>query len=378
MTTAHLIYGLPQHDPDLYYATHALVSDPLIYIATPQGSHLIAHDTEIDVLKRTSRVRRILSYMLYLRKAKSQLKSPNGRPTDADICRIFLKENGIRRVLAHNKTPAFIVDHLRQNGFRVDLGPFPFYAERLVKTPAEVRAIATSQAATFQAMGYVEGILRKSRISGNTLTYNGKTLTSEILHAAAKTFLLNRGYEFPNDIIIACGNASTEPHNRGSGPTRPHQSIIVDIFPLNPRTQFHGDATRTFCKGRPSKELQRMYLAVREAQEMAIGRVRAGVNGADIHKAVHEFFKSAGFQTGIRKGRPVGYIHGTGHGLGHALHEGPVGIGTMNCVLKTGNVVTVEPGLYYPGIGGVRIEDVVVVTKSGCKVLGRYPKKLVV
>jgi Xaa-Pro aminopeptidase len=372
MSTSFLLYGLPAHNPDLLYALGATVSDPLIYITTPRGRFVIARDTETDVLKRKVTGAAILTHSDYFRKAKSK----TSKPTDADLCLVLLREKGIRRVAVHRDTPVFMTDHLRKHGIRVDIGDFPVFPKRLIKTAAEIKAITAAQTATFQAMGHVEKILRASRIQGKNLHYKGKTLTSEYLHAAAKMVLIEKGYDCPQDIIIACGNASTEPHNRGSGPIRPHQSIIVDIFPRSIATGFFGDATRTFCKGTPSAALQRMYFAVQEAQEMAIRMIRPGVDGQTIHNAIHTFFRRAGFTTGMSKGRSVGFTHGTGHGLGLALHEEPTRISASSCILKAGNVVTVEPGLYYPGIGAIRIEDVVVVTKTGGKVLGNYPKKL--
>lgn len=372
MTTAHLIYGLPSENPDLYYAIGANVADPLILLGIGKARHVVAYDTETDVLKRQAKGCHILSYSDYFRKAKSQTDNPTG----ADVCVALLKEKGIRRVTIHPHTQVRFVEGLKTRGIRVDMGDFPLYPNRLVKTSVEIESITQAQRATFQTIRHVESILRKSRISGNRLIYNGKPLTSEILHRAAKIFLLEQGYTNPADMIISCGNHSTEPHNHGSGPIRPHQSIIVDIFPKSQKTSMFGDATRTFCKGRPTEELHRIYLAVREAQEMAIRMVRPGIHGNTIHAAIHQFFKALGFFTGERGGRLVGFFHGTGHGLGLALHEEPTRINASNYILKPGNVVTVEPGLYYPGIGAVRIEDVVVVTRTGCKVLGKYPKTL--
>lgn len=372
MATATVIYDLPALNPDLFYAIRATVTDPMIFVVTSQGSTIIAHDTETDVLKREAKADHIFPYTSYFRKAKAQFD----KPTDADVCTVFLKEKKIRRITIHRQTPIWFVERLRHNGIRVDIGETPLFPERLVKSAKELKLMQEAQNATFQAINHIETILRKSRIQGNTLRYQGKVLTSEWLAVEAKTFLIRKGYNNPYDLITSCGKDSTEPHNRGSGPIRPHQSIIVDIFPRHNDTLFFGDATRTFCKGKPSAELQRMYLAVKEAQEMAIRMVRPGVVGNTIHKAIHDFFAAVGFKTEIKKGRAVGFFHGTGHGLGLAIHEEPVRINWSPFVLKPGNVVTVEPGLYYPGLGAVRIEDVVVVTKTGCKVLGKYPKTL--
>ncbi len=372
MSTAQLIYGLPSEIPDLLYAIGARVTDPLFLVVINGTPHAIVFNTEIDALKRRSKIRRILSYTDWFRKAKSE----NPKPGPGDVCATFLKAKKIRRVLVHPATPVFLTDELRKKGIRVDVGKIPFFPKRFIKTPAEVASLAASQKVTFQAIHLVETLLRRSRISKNRLLYRGRPLTSELLHTEAILFLTRNGYVSPFDIIVSCGEDSTEPHNRGGGLIRPHQFIIVDIFPQNTRTFMFGDATRTFCKGEPSAALARQYLTVKEAQEMAIRMIRPGVNGKAIHQAIHSLFKKHGYETGRRKGRDVGFFHGTGHGLGIAVHEEPLRINWSDCILKEGHVVTVEPGLYYPGVGGVRIEDVVLVTKTGAKVIGRYPKKL--
>jgi len=374
MTKNRLIYGVPAENPDLAYALGATSADPIIYLEAQGKPCAVVPNTEIDEMKRKARVRRIFPYSDFFRK----MKSLNRRLGESDMIRALLNDFRIKTVEVHPYMPAILVDQLRKSGIKVNLGTHPFCPKRLTKTPTELQKIAAAQKVTFQAIGHVASILKASRISGSKLYYKGKVLTSEFLHAAAKTFLVQQGYDCPTGIIIACGDDSTEPHNAGHGPVRPHQSVIVDIFPQNAETRFFGDATRTFCKGKPSRDLQLIYLAVREAQEMALRMIRPGVNGQTIHTAIQEFFNSLGFTTRPEKGRLVGFFHGTGHGLGLALHEDPVRISSASWVLKPGNVVTVEPGLYYPGIGGVRIEDVVVVTKTGCKIIGSFPKKLVV
>lgn len=372
MVKNRLIYGVPDENPDLAYALGATSSDPVIYLETRGKPCAVVPNTEIDDMQRKSKVRRILPYSDYFRKVKSLKRRMGG----SDMIRALLNDFKIKSVEVHPYTAAILVDQLRQSGIKVELGSHPFFPQRLVKSKAELNYITASQTTTFQAIGRVESILRASKISGNKLLYKGKVVTSEFLQMEAKMLLLQKGYTWPTGMIIACGNDSTEPHNRGNGPIRPHQSIIVDIFPLHDHTKFFGDATRTFCKGKPSDQLQRIYLAVREAQEMAIRMAGPGVNGQIIHAAIQDFFDSLGFTTHTEKGRMVGFFHGTGHGLGLALHEDPVRISQSNWILQPGNVVTVEPGLYYPGIGGVRIEDVIVITKSGCKVIGKYPKTL--
>jgi len=235
--------------------------------------------------------------------------------------------------------------------------------------------ILESQRALFLAMRMAQGVLAKSRIKGRRLVFEGRTLTSERLRTMINVFLLERGYS-STDTIVSCGRHAVDPHDKGSGPLAPHSSIIVDIFPRSLTTYYFGDATRTFCRGRAPDALKRMYFAVKSAQELGIGMVREGVNGRRIHEAIHRFFDEVGYPTRVRGGRNEGFFHGTGHGIGLEVHEEPARITAADYVLKRGNVMSVEPGLYYPGVGGVRIEDLVHVTKSGCEVLGKFPKRL--
>jgi Xaa-Pro aminopeptidase len=175
--------------------------------------------------------------------------------------------------------------------------------------------------------------------------------------------------------IVACGEAGCDPHNEGSGPLRAGQSIIIDIFPRDEASRYHADITRTVVKGRASDMLRKMYRAVAAGQERAFALLRDGSDGEAIQRAVQAALEGHGFQSGEVNGRMQGFFHGTGHGLGLEVHELPR-ISKLPTTLRSRNVVTVEPGLYYPGIGGVRIEDVVVVTETGCTNLTRYPKEL--
>lgn len=102
--------------------------------------------------------------------------------------------------------------------------------------------------------------------------------------------------------------------------------------------------------------------------------IRHRIDGSKVHQAVQQTMESKGFRTGYRNGRPEGFIHSTGHGLGLDIHE-PPRISRLPEILKKGTVVTVEPGLYYEKIGGIRIEDVVYVTEKGCEVLTKLPRQ---
>jgi Xaa-Pro aminopeptidase len=268
-----------------------------------------------------------------------------------------------------------LADGLRKKGYKLEAGPVPFYQERLAKTAEEKRLIEGSQKVIFEAMRLAEGTLRKSRIKGDRIIYRGETLTSEKMQQLLRVFLLERDH-FAQEIIVACGMHAIDPHDRGSGPLRPHKSIIVDIFPRSGKTMYYGDATRTFCKGRAPDALKRLYATVKEGQELAISKLRAGVNGKSVHESVMKYFEKKGYKTGEKGGRRQGFFHSTGHSIGLDLHEEPGRIGPRDFIIPKGYVTSVEPGLYYAAIGGVRIEDLVYVTNTGCDILSHYPKNL--
>ncbi len=177
----------------------------------------------------------------------------------------------------------------------------------------------------------------------------------------------------PTGTIVAGGDQACDPHERGFGPLYANSLIILDVFPRDAKTGYFGDMTRTVLRGRASEAQRKLWETVRTGQALALKKIKAGVDGMAIHKAIQNLFRERGFPTEVRNGKNVGFFHGTGHGLGLEIHEYPR---LQKVTLKDRQVLTVEPGLYYPGLGGARHEDVVVVTKIGCKILSRFPKKL--
>jgi len=150
---------------------------------------------------------------------------------------------------------------------------------------------------------------------------------------------------------------------------------VMDIFPRSERTGYFGDLTRTVVRGRATERLREVYALVNEGVRLGHRRLRPGARGPAIHREIQDLFTVRGYPTGRRDGRMQGFFHGTGHGLGLQIHE-PPSISPRPSVLRAGHVVTVEPGLYYLGLGGVRIEDVALVTATGSRNLTRVPKVL--
>jgi len=237
------------------------------------------------------------------------------------------------------------------------------------KTRNQVAAIEETQRAAESAMEAVTSYLRKA-----------KKPSSEKAHAIIDKVLSQLNCESPQGHIVAGGLQAAEPHERGTGLLRPGVPIVIDIFPRSKKTGYFADMSRTVCIDKPSKKAKKMYDAVLAAQELGISMVKPGVECRSIQDAIEKFFAESGFETsGKGKEFPYseGFVHGLGHGVGLDIHEGPrIGRKTKD-VLAIGDVVTIEPGLYYKKIGGVRIEDLVVVTKKGCRNLTQYGKEFI-
>jgi Xaa-Pro aminopeptidase len=270
-------------------------------------------------------------------------------------------------------------DELRARGVTLTPDRVLFEGLRRAKTEAEISNIEKTQAAVEAACAHAVAILEESEVGGDdALIWRGEPLTSELLRSEIDVELLRRGCA-ANGTIAAGGPQGADPHERGHGPLKAGESIILDIFPVDLSTRYYSDMTRTFVKGEPKEGLQEMYDAVLESQGAALSMIKAGVNGKEVHRKVADVLHEAGYKTNVHDqepGKPLteGFFHGTGHGVGLEIHEAPR-VSLADDELIPGDVVSVEPGVYDPNTGGVRIEDLVVVTEDGCRNLTSFPKR---
>lgn len=360
-----------ERDADLYYATRFFAPDSLVLIQKGKKKILLTSDLEKDRAKKEAEVNEVFSTTAL---AKIYYEKYGRRPSLGDLIVEFARRQRIRGFLVPGSFPAKYLETLRKKGIRVRIKPDPFIESRAVKTPAEVRMIGETLRCVEGAAREAVEILRRSVIKKGRLYFQGQVLTSEALRMAIHTFLI-RKHCAARRTIVACGKQGINPHEEGKGPLLAHQPIVLDIFPRNLTHGYYGDFTRTVVRGEASPKLKRMYAAVKEAQSIAFRMLRHGVNGRNVHESILKYFESCDFKTGLRNGRMQGFFHGTGHGLGLDIHERPR-LGITNEILKAGHVVTVEPGLYYEDTGGVRLEDVVLITRTGCRNLTRFPKVL--
>lgn len=299
----------------------------------------------------------------------------------AEVIALAAKARGIRRFTVPHDFPAGLWERLRELGLRLDLpgkgrderAAPQVFPQRALKDKVDAAGIAAGNRGSSAAFSAVERILRASTIKGKWVRWKGRILTAEDLHAAAHRAVLEVGCINDHGLIIAPGDQAVDCHAAGTGPVPAHEPIVVDIYPRHIESGLYGDMTRTYLKGKASPERRRMIQTVKDAHAAALKALRAGATGAAVYAAASDLIKARGYFTGKKRDTYVGFFHGLGHGLGFDVHEAPSLSPAAHQPLEAGHVVTIEPGLYYPGLGGCRFEDVALVTKTGHKLLSRHP-----
>lgn len=368
-----LLYASSGHDSDMFYAVRLEIPDAFFYLDTGSRKLVFLDHREYGVFKEHNKNKNIELVLLnpLIDKAAKRKEAGN---TVSKLALLLLERYGLlkKQIEVPASFPLDMADFLRAQG--VKLNPSrAIFPQRIIKSKKESEAIREALKRTHTAFRTIEELLRSSTIKGNTLMREGTIVTSEYVKARVEQAMIEEDLLNVEGIVISCGPHAAIPHHRGSGPLRPHQTIICDIFPRYRGNHYFSDMTRTYLKGTPSKELMKLYAAVLEAQTKAIAMVRPGVRLSAVHEKCVEIFLKRGYHAGNK-----GFIHGTGHGLGLDVHEQPYVSKGQTGVFEEGHVVTVEPGLYYPKLGGVRLEDVVVVTKNGCENLTDYPKEFMI
>ena len=363
-----LLYADTQSSADMLYFGRVEVHDPFIAFGARGKKITVQNALEFGRVKKTGDFDQVLSRETWLARARNT----HGKAGVAEIIATLAKEYRLKAFRISPDFPAALYLKLTKLGLKLAFADGILFPEREIKTDWETACIQEGN--RLCAVGYVtaEKILQASKIKGRKIFHQGKLLTSEILRFNLETAIRAQGGN-PQDTIVAGGDQACDPHERGSGPLHAHELIIIDIFPRVIKTGYFGDMTRTYLKGRPREVQRRLVATVRDAQLRATRLIRTGIDGRVVHAAVTDCFNEAGYKTKHGKNGSVGFFHGTGHGLGLAVHDpGRISPGAPN-PLKKGSVLTVEPGLYYPGLGGCRWEDVVQVTDGKPKMLSKHP-----
>jgi len=369
---ADVILAASESDMDLYYATRFAAPDPFPFFRVRGRKYVVASDLEIGRARAEADVHTVLPLTRY----RKRLRKAERRTDLTQVLIEALRERKVNRARVPAGFPVAAADRMRRAGISVKPVDGPYWPDRVRKRAEEVEAIREAARRTGEAIEAGIDLIRRSKPLRGRLRLDGADLTSERVRTAIDVALLERGMAGRNT-IVAGGEQAVDPHDRGSGPLRSGWPVIIDCFPRSTATGYHADITRTVHRGRPSKRLREMWDAVREAQALGCELTRPGAVGKEIHAAVKRVFEDRGFETGPVDGKMQGFFHGTGHGLGLDVHEAPF-FSREDRPLEAGMVITIEPGLYYPGVGGIRIEDDVLVTKDGHENLVATPKQFAV
>jgi Xaa-Pro aminopeptidase len=367
------MFAASEHDANMLYAVGMFVPDPFLYFRLRNRDYIVMSDLEIDRARKEAPHCRVLSLSRY---QQSLRRAGTRKPGTADVIAQILRERGIRTVVVPYDFPTGLAAELRSRRLSVRPRPGTFFPAREQKSPSEVKKISAALMMAEVGMAEAIQVLHSARIAKDRrLFYHDVPLTSEKLRAVIDTAIIQAS-GLATHTIVAGGKQGCDPHEPGYGPLRAHEPIIIDIFPRSQKTGYFGDITRTVVRGRASEAVRKLYDTVRQGQQVAFKRIRPGVRTAEVHRAVQDFFTQQGYRTGKRRGRMQGFFHGTGHGLGLEIHEAPRLGPTSPGVLRAGQVVTVEPGLYYPEVGGARLEDVALVANHRPRNLTKFEKIL--
>lgn len=376
-TTARVMAGNPQTNKSLYRAIRFMVHDAAIAIDLPDGSRtLILREIEMDRAKKHARADRVFGYSDFTPVGGLSGDRDTGAAQATTEC---LLRNGITTVIADRTLPLLYVDEMRGAGITVELDQEMGVLDRRVKDDEELSHLRHAQKVTEEVMQMAcETLGRASADSNGVLQHENIPLTSERIRTMVDTFLLEKNF-FNPPCIVAGGSDGGDCHELGSGDLYTEQPIIIDIFPLDKKTMYNGDCTRTVVHGNIPEEVARMHAAVVEAKLAATAIIKAGVTGETVHLETVRVLTEHGYQEGLPKENdPPTFCsmpHGTGHGIGLDVHEPPL-LDRNGAVLLIGDVITIEPGLYSHALGGVRIEDMVVVTDTGCDFFNALPEGL--
>ncbi len=358
-------------DPAMFYFTGFEAHDPVVYLRKRDEDILLVSPLEMSRAKTEADVDQVVSTSKYR----------EGDPREnvdahIQIFRAFLNEEKVEDIAVPEDFPLKLGDQLRESGLSISPVEDPSKEMRRVKTEEELEKLREAQDTTEKAMKHAKEILEEASVSEGEIYYRGEILTSERLRKSIKNLLFENNYEVPEKTIVASGEQSSRPHDLGSGNLKPGGPIIIDIFPRKDR--YFGDMTRTFFKGEPSEKQKKMYGTVLKAQRQAfeVLEKEAGLKLSEVHGKVCDVFENHGYDT-LRNNPETeeGFIHSTGHAVGLELHEAPR-VANDDLEAEENMVLTIEPGLYYEDLGGVRIEEMIVIKKEGFENFNSMEKEL--
>jgi Xaa-Pro aminopeptidase len=378
VTLPLLIHADSTRDPDMFAATGVAVGDPYTYLELGDRRVIVASVLEADMIRRDSTATEV--WMSDEFGARDLVRAGwSWRDAGMESVRRVLDRAGTSAVAVPASFPLALADYLRAKGITVTPDQDRIELRRRQKSPRQLDAIRVAQRATEAAFTAARELLGSASPGAEGLAVDGRTVTCELVRETIVKTLREHGCE-GEPPLVGAGARGALVHDLGSGPIHPGEPVIIDIFPRHSESRYHADMTRTFCWGEPPERLRVMHATILEALKRSTDAIAAGVPGRVPWEVACDVIEAAGFRTqrGLSEGESLSedFFHGLGHGVGMEVHEEP-GMGE-NSGLLAGDVVTVEPGVYQKDFGGVRLEDMVVVTEGGCDVLTEYDYELVI
>lgn len=370
-----LIYADSMSNAEMRHEVPVPVPDPFLYVEKDGERHAVVTSFEISRLEPVGIQAHPLEEFGY-----DELLA-QGLPRYEVLMQTLeraVPQLGVKDAVVPTTFPVGLADRLRGTGIELTPDREFFAKRRRVKSETGLAGIRRAQRGTEAAMGAASELLRNAEASNGTLTLDGEPLTSERLKARI-TEVFNEHNLVSDEMIVAIGGQAASGHDMGSGPIAPGQAVVIDLFPRDRETGYYADMTRTFVVGEIPEELEEYHRLVYEALQRSLAAVKAGAEGRDIFQLVCDVFHEAGQPTQLSKqpGEVLssGFFHGLGHGVGLEVHE-PPSLSRDPSQLVAGDVITLEPGLYREGWGGVRLEDLVLVTEDGAENLTDFPYDL--
>ena len=372
-----LIYGDTMRSPELRHEVPVLIPDPFLYAEKDGRRVVILHSLEIPRVREDAPDLEIVA-LENLGTDELFARGLKAWEIELEVAVRGCRELGVDHAVVPPSFPLGHADHLRANGVEVTVERDLFDNRRRAKTSTEIAGIRRAQRACEAALDASRELLRRAQANGAGLEVDGEPLTCERIKRVIEDVFADHDVE-GSDMIVSHGPQTAVGHNMGSGQIAPNEPIVFDLFPRDRTTGCYSDMTRTYVVGDPSDEVKEWYALVKRALETSTAGVRPGVNGRTLFELVCEQFHEAGYKTQLNKepGEVLedGFFHSLGHGVGLEVHELP-SMGRSGQDLVPGDVITIEPGLYRSGYGGLRLEDIVLVTEDGYEVLTQYPYEL--
>jgi Xaa-Pro aminopeptidase len=373
-----LIYADTIRSPELRHEVPVEIMDPFLYAEVDGRRYAVVSQLETQAVSESAPDIEVIG--------PEQLgwdelveRHPDWEVAGQELVVRACRRMGISEAVAPSTFPLELADRLRGAGIELTADRAMFEARRRTKSSDELAGIGRAQRAAEAAMAAAAALLRNAEPADGRVLADGEPVTSERLKGAIAGALGDHRVTCEEPIVAHGGQAAIG-HERGSGPIAPGEAVVIDLWPQDTASACFADMTRTFVVGEAPAEIREWHALCREALDRAVAAIRPGAGGREVFEVVCDLFHEHSLPTQLSKpaGETLdeGFFHSLGHGVGLEVHEAPLLGRTHGDELVAGDVLAVEPGLYRPDIGGVRLEDLVLVTEAGAETLTRYPYDL--